>query len=181
VSLRTPESEDAAFLQRSFTEPALRHPLGTPLRRRHEVESSLESEEESSPSFLVCAGDDEGPGPVDEAELQRVGSVSVADIEYRRPDIAYWIAPERHAEGIGSTAVSLAVDYLFRTNDHPAVGAVAYEFNDASRGLLESLGFEEEGRIRRDRFVDGEYVDTIHYGLLREDWWADRPRHWREE
>jgi len=50
------------------------------------------------------------------------------------------------------------------------VGAVAYEDNDASRGLLESLGFSEEGRIRKDRFIDGEYADTIHYGLLREEW-----------
>jgi RimJ/RimL family protein N-acetyltransferase len=59
---------------------------------------------------------------------------------------------------------------VFRTYDYPAVDAVAHDFNEASRGLLGSLGFEEEGTIRRDRFIDGEYVDTYHYGLLREDW-----------
>jgi len=66
--------------------------------------------------------------------------------------------------------VALLVDYTFVIYDHPAAGAVAYDFNDASRGLLESLGFEEEGRIRRERFIDSEYVDTIHYGLLGENW-----------
>jgi RimJ/RimL family protein N-acetyltransferase len=38
------------------------------------------------------------------------------------------------------------------------------------RGLLESLGFEEEGRIRRGPFIDGEYVDTVNYGLPLEAW-----------
>jgi ribosomal-protein-alanine N-acetyltransferase len=50
------------------------------------------------------------------------------------------------------------------------VGAIAYDFNDASRGLLESLGFTEEGRTRKDRFINGEYIDTIQYGLLRKEW-----------
>jgi RimJ/RimL family protein N-acetyltransferase len=36
--------------------------------------------------------------------------------------------------------------------------------------LLDSLGFTEEGRIRRDMFVDGAYRDTVLYGLLREAW-----------
>ncbi|HMB50636.1 MAG TPA: GNAT family protein, partial [Natronoarchaeum rubrum] len=67
-------------------------------------------------------------------------------------------------------ALSLVVDYLFRTYDAPAVGAGVFAFNDASRGLLESLGFEEEGRVRKDRFIDGAYRDRIVYGLLREDW-----------
>jgi RimJ/RimL family protein N-acetyltransferase len=77
---------------------------------------------------------------------------------------------ECHGEGYGSEAVSLAVDYCFRTYAHPAVGAGAFAFNDASRALLESLGFTEEGRARRDTFVDGEYRDLIRYGLLREEW-----------
>ncbi|GEM_PF-919864 len=80
------------------------------------------------------------------------------------------LAPEFHGEGYGTEAVALLVDYTFVTYDHPAAGAIAYEFNGASRGLLESLGFEEEGRIRRERFIDSEYVDTIHYGLLGENW-----------
>lgn len=47
--------------------------------------------------------------------------------------------------------------------------AGAYEFNKPSRGLLESLGFDKEGRTRGDRFIDGEYVDTMQYVLLREE------------
>ncbi len=58
---------------------------------------------------------------------------------------------------------------MFREYDTPAVGAQAFKFNDASRGLLESLGFAEAGR-RKYMFVDGEHRDMVQYGLLRGEW-----------
>jgi RimJ/RimL family protein N-acetyltransferase len=168
VTLRTPEPEDVAFYQRSRTNAEIRVPLGSPLASRAELEEDFTDSD--GDRFLVCVEDDGRPGPVDAADVRRIGDVSVHDMDYRRPELGYWLIPEVHGNGYGKEAVSLVIDYVFRTYDHPAVGAVAYEFNEASRGLLESLGFEEEGRIRRDRFIDGEYVDTFHYGLLREDW-----------
>ena len=177
VGLRTVEPEDADVLQQGNVRPALRHPLGSRVRAAHEVSDRIEDGEYTD-GYLVCLDDGADPPPAPET-VTPVGSVSVADADWRRPELTYWLVPEHHGEGYGETAVTLLLDHLFRTVDHPAVGAAAYEFNDASRALLESLGFEQEGRTRRDRFVDGEYVDTIHYGLLREDWWADRPRSWR--
>lgn len=66
---------------------------------------------------------------------------------------------------------------MFRTYDAPASGATAVDSDDASRGLLESLGVIEEGVVRKHRFVDGAYRDLIQYGLLRRGWRdRDRPR-----
>lgn len=176
VTLRTAEEEDLPFLQRSFTNPELRYPLGSPLRNRTGLEEWLEDDDPDR--FLVCLDDDRaGPGqPGDPDDIDRIGLVSVEDADWRRPELGYWLAPEVHGQGYGREAVSLVVDYVFRTYDTPAVGAVAYDFNDASRGLLESLGFAEEGCIRKDRFIDGEYVDTYQYGLLRENWTLERDR-----
>ncbi|MFC4448759.1 GNAT family N-acetyltransferase [Halorussus aquaticus] len=169
VTLRTVEREDLSFLQRSRANPEIRYPLGSPLANREEVEEFFEDDD--ADRFLVCLdGDDAGPGRPDEDEVERLGVVSVEDADWRRPELGYWLVPEVHGEGYGTEAVSLVVEYVFRTYDHPAVGAMAYDFNDASRALLTSLGFEEEGRVRRDRFIDGEYVDTVQYGLLRENW-----------
>ena len=67
-------------------------------------------------------------------------------------------------------AVALVVEYVFRQYDTPAIGAGAYDYNDPSRGLLESLGFVEEGRRRKFVFVDGQHRDMVQYGLLREEW-----------
>lgn len=169
VTLRTIEREDVPFLQRAFANPGIRYPIGNPVRNRESIDVS--DDERGTDRFLVCLdGADAAPGKPDEGDVRRLGSVSVEDAHYRRPELGYWLVPEVHGEGYGTEAVSLVVDYVFRTYDLPAVGAIVYEFNDASRGLLESLGFSEEGRIRKDRFIDGEYVDTIQYGLLRREW-----------
>ncbi|MXV62514.1 GNAT family N-acetyltransferase [Natronorubrum sp. JWXQ-INN-674] len=176
VTLRTVESEDRDFLQRAYANPELRYPLGSPLLNQTDLKEW--TDDENADRFLVCLeADPLGPEQPDDADsLRPIGLVSVEDADWRRPELVYWLVPAVHGEGYGSEAVSLVVDYVFRTYDTPAVGAAAYDFNDASWGLLESLGFDEEGRIRRDRFVDGEYVDTIQYGLLREHWDLERDR-----
>lgn len=168
VTLRTLEDEDRPFLHRAYANPEIRYPLGTPLKSRDDLENWID---DGADRLLACLdGAEAGPGTPDADATEPIGLVTVEDADWRRPDLVYWLASEHHGEGYGREAVSLAIDFVFRTYDVPGVGAAAYDFNDASQGLLESLGFTEEGRIREDRFVDGEYRDTIRYGLLRKEW-----------
>lgn len=168
VTLRTVEREDVSFLQRG-NNPELRVPMGSPIRTLDRIEESFE--ETSDDKFLVCLdGEDAGPGQVDADDIRRIGFVSVEDADWKRPELAYWLVPDVHGEGYGREAISLAIDYAFRTYEAPAVGGGAFAFNDASRGLLESLGFAEEGRRRKFMFVDGEHRDMVQYGLLRREW-----------
>lgn len=168
VTLRTVEAEDASFVQRALTNPELRYPVGNPVVTRGELEERQDGDDDAD-RFVVCL-DDGDPGAVDADDLTRIGQVNASDMSYRRPELGFWLAPEFHGEGYGAEAVSLLVDYVFRQYDVPAVEAQAYDFNDASRGLLESLGFAQEGRLRRFMFVDGAHRDMIQYGLLREEW-----------
>lgn len=171
VTLRTVESEDVPFLQRSNT-PEIRYPMGSRLRNLDRIEESLA--ESSDDRFLVCLeAEDAEPGPVDVGDaddVRPIGFVSVEDADWKRPELAYWLVPDVRGEGYGKAAVSLAIDYAFRTYDTPAVGAGAFASNDASQGLLESLGFTEEGCRRKFMFVDGQHRDMLQYGLLREEW-----------
>jgi ribosomal-protein-alanine N-acetyltransferase len=168
VTLRTVEAEDVAFLQRASANPEIRYPLGTPLRHREAIDAD---EEGGTDRLLVCLdGEDAGPGQPDEDETRRIGVVSVECLDYRRPELGYWLIPEGHGQGYGNEAVGLAIDYVFRSYDRPAVGAGTFDHNDASQGLLESLGFVEEGRRRKFMFVDGAHRDMVQYGLLREEW-----------
>lgn len=167
VSLRTVEREDVPFVQRANADPAIRHPLGTRLKNRE----AMDVAEEGGPDkFLVCREDAERAPPDADVEVSRLGEVHVDDAHYKRPRLGYWLVPSAQGEGYGREAVSLALDYVFRTYDTPAVGAGAFASNEASRGLLESLGFEEEGRRRAFMFVDSEHRDMVEYGLLRADW-----------
>ncbi|MFC4988385.1 GNAT family N-acetyltransferase [Saliphagus infecundisoli] len=167
VTLRTVEREDRDFLQRGSANPEIRYPMGARLRSREEIEASLEDEADR---FLVCLDDsDAGPGQP-EGDTRPIGAVTVEDAGWKRPELTYWLVPEVHGEGYGKEAVSLAVGYAFRTYDTPVVSARAYAPNDASRGLLESLGFTQEGVLRGFMYVDGAHVDCAVYGLGREEW-----------
>jgi len=174
VVLRTVERDDAAFLQRSCTDPRIRYSLGSIHHRSlSQQEEGIEHwvEEDGNAVFVACVDDEDAPaGHPGENETTPVGSFSARHVDGDRAWLAYWLVPEFHGEGYGTEAISLAVDYAFRSYDTPAVGVGAFAFNDASRGLLESLGFMEEGRRRKFMYVDGEHRDMVQYGLLREEW-----------
>ncbi len=176
VSLRTVELDDATFLQRAYADPEIRIPLGSPPpKNRDKVEETIESlaDDRNEVQFLVCLdGDDAGPrAPAEDGDaVTPIGVVHLDDFAWKRAELAYWLTPEYHGEGYGSEAVALAIDYAFETFDVSGVEAVAFDFNEASQGLLESLGFQQEGRRRKQRFVGGRYVDNLEYGLLREEW-----------
>lgn len=167
VTLRTVESEDIPFLQRASANPEIRYPIGNPVRNQGEIEVSDQS---GTDQFLVCLEDTAGPGQPGDDTLHPIGQVTVRDADWKRPELGFWIKPAVQDEGHGKESVSLGVDYVFREYETPAVGAAAFDCNDASRHLLESLGFTEEGRQRKLMFVDGAYRDMVLYGLLRSEW-----------
>lgn len=161
VSLRPVERDDAAFMQRSTTDPDIRVPLGsTSPSNRQETESFIEE---------YVEGDD-GVSLLVEADGEPIGLVATKSHDPARPELVYWFVPEYHGQGYGTEAVGLFVDYLFRTVDCRGLHARVFAFNAGSRGVLDGLGFTEEGRFREARFVDGEYVDVLHFGLLRCEW-----------
>ncbi|SDQ41383.1 GNAT family N-acetyltransferase [Natronobacterium texcoconense] len=168
ITLRTLESEDVDVLQHGAGDPEIRHLTGnSKVRSRDELEKTLE--DDNVTILLVCLDDPGEPGPVDTDDVRRVGVVSVSEWT-RNPRVGFWLRSGVQGEGYGREAAALLVDYVFRSYDTPTVKAKAFEHNEASRGLLESLGFEQEGRLRMNAFVDGEYRDGILYGILREEW-----------
>ncbi|HET7324767.1 MAG TPA: GNAT family protein [Halococcus sp.] len=194
VTLRTIEREDAEFIQRAHTDPRIRYPLGTVTHKnRNQIEDHIEEfiEDDSHVHFLVCLDSDSearsasdhasgrspradaGPGHPDD-ETTPIGVVNMTHVDWDRPYLVYWLVPEHHGEGYGKEAVSLVIESVFRTFDIHGIGAAAFDYNAASRGLLESLGFTEEGREREARFIDGKYRDVYQYGLLRREWETTR-------
>ena len=161
VTLRPVEKDDAEFVQRATTDPEIRVSLGlTQPGNRHEVEEDIEewTEDDENVELLVCLDD------------EPIGQVALMHLGWTRPEVSYWLVPEYHGQGYGSEAVGLVVEYFFETFEKRGLVARAFETNDGSRGLLESLGFTQEARLRENRFVRGEYVDEVVYGLLREEW-----------
>jgi RimJ/RimL family protein N-acetyltransferase len=104
--------------------------------------------------------------------------------------VAYWVVPEHQGNGYVSEATGLALDYAFEERRLAKVFAHVLVPNEGSWHVLEKLGFQREGRQRKESFVDvrettlsssaaqqnakrsedGERVDTYRYGLLAEEW-----------
>lgn len=167
VALRTCEEEDIQFRQRSV-EPEIRRLLGNPVRTQEQL-SNLSKE--GTDRFIVSLEETKTtPSQTDENNVEPIGLIRISDTNYKRPELGYWLVPEVHREGYGKESVSLVIDYVFDEYGTPAVGAKTFDFNDASRGLLESLGFREEGCLRKFMFVNGDYHDMIYYSLLRSEW-----------
>lgn len=161
VSLRTLERDDLEFLQEYRNRPEVRRMLGRVHPQNHEkVNQDFEGYMSNAVNLLVCV------------DGEPVGFVALFDWNETdgRAEIAYWIAPTHQGNGYGTEATELAVAYAFDERRCHRLVAGAHETNDASRALLETLGFREEGRLRENTFLDGEFVDTIRYGLLVSEW-----------
>jgi RimJ/RimL family protein N-acetyltransferase len=125
------------------------------------------NERDDAIQLLVAVADD---GPV--ADRERVGVVELdpIDRDTGTADLAVWIHPDKRRDGYAREALELTLAYAFAERRVHKVTANAYATNEASRGLLEAVGFVEEGVGREDAFVDGAYRDTHYFGLLRREW-----------
>jgi RimJ/RimL family protein N-acetyltransferase len=76
--------------------------------------------------------------------------------------------------GLATEAARAAMDYAFRSLGAEKVWARADPLNLGSVRVLEKLGMQQEGLLRKHQLRRGERVDRVYYGLLREEWEAAR-------
>lgn len=71
---------------------------------------------------------------------------------------------------IGTRAFRMWFDHLFRTLPIVRVGFATWSGNERMIRVGEKLGMKMEARIRRVRYYEGHYYDSIRMGILREEW-----------
>ncbi|WP_238652887.1 GNAT family N-acetyltransferase [Paenibacillus piscarius] len=79
-------------------------------------------------------------------------------------DPAYW------GKGYGSRALKLWISHLFTTIPLVRVGYTTWSGNERMIRTGTSLGMTMEARLRKCRYYEGIYYDSIRMGLLREEW-----------
>ncbi|MCO7174983.1 GNAT family N-acetyltransferase [Sporolactobacillus kofuensis] len=85
--------------------------------------------------------------------------------------------PEYWSDGRGYEAFGLWTGYLF--DAMPEIVRVdlrTWSGNFGMMKLAEKLGYTKEACFRKARIVNGEYYDSIGYGVLREEWNALHPQ-----
>ena len=172
VRLRGPGAADADDLFALFSDPrVMRYWSRAPMRDRGEAEGLVGEILEAFArreliNWLVVDADDRAIGT---CTLFRF------DPRHRRAEVGYALRPDHWGRGLASEAVTLAIDWALRTLDLHRIEADIDPRNDASRRVLERLGFRSEGVLRERFFVDGSATDSELLGVLASEW-RGRPR-----
>ena len=91
-----------------------------------------------------------------------------------RLELGYMLSSAYVGQGLGTRAVSMALERLFSMPFLHRVWLGTAAHNLASQGLARKLGFTLEGVMRDHYIVDGQRKDQQVWGLLRPEWEARR-------
>lgn len=90
--------------------------------------------------------------------------------QHQRAEIGYWIGKPYWGRGYATEAAREMVRYGFETLKLNRIYAGIFEGNPSSVHVLEKLGFQYEGTLRKHYFKWDKFLDNISYGMLAEDW-----------
>ena len=101
-----------------------------------------------------------------------VGYINITDeAEHHRAVLGYSIARECWGNGLATEAASAVIDATFSTN--PTLNRI-YAYADAdnlgSLRVMEKLGMQNEGTLRKHHAMGENQVDWVHYSILRDEW-----------
>ena len=97
-----------------------------------------------------------------------IGIVPQNDVERTSVEIGYWLGEEYWNRGIMTDAVKEMVRYAFSHFEIVKIFAPVFEFNTASKRVLEKAGFQLEGILRQAAVKEGKIIDLHYYGRIKD-------------
>lgn len=116
--------------------------------------------DKSSVAFAIRLLHDDSP----------VGFTCFKSINHRNGAAEISIVIGDPGKGFGREALSQLIEYGFLELNLNRIELTVLAFNAAAIHLYQSLGFQQEGILRRRLFRDGKYHDTWVMALLRDEW-----------
>jgi RimJ/RimL family protein N-acetyltransferase len=155
-------THDLSLLRTLWRRPAM--PLSTTqVKKKYEA---IEKEVEESKQlfhFTIRNNDDD----------RLLGFVRIEGIEWTHGIGSLKLAIGDQAErgkGYGSEAMQLILYFAFTELNLYRLSAIVGEDNPGGLKFFQKFGFIEEVRRRKALMRDGETWDSIHLGLLRDEW-----------
>ena len=87
----------------------------------------------------------------------------------RKARLIVVLKPECTGKGYGTEAVRLALKFAFDYLNLERVALSVQANNPRAIRAYEKAGFVREGLLRRDAYRNGEYIDVVQMGVLREE------------
>lgn len=109
-----------------------------------------------------------------------VGSIATHHCDQRTGVVSYGlhVLGEHRGKGYAKDAICLVLRYYFQELRYQKANVGVYDLNAPSKALHRSLGFIEEGRLRRSVFTRGEWWDFLWFGLTVEEFRDLHPEYW---
>ncbi len=104
------------------------------------------------------------------AGIELIGGIGVhiqEDVHRRSAEIGYWLGEPFWGRGIATRAVEAMTDHAFASFPIVRIYAHVFEGNPASVRVLEKVGYECEGQMRKSVYKDGKLLDQLVYGIIR--------------
>lgn len=96
-----------------------------------------------------------------------MGYIPQADVYRLTAEIGYWVSEDYWNKGITTAAIKVFVPWVFGQSDMVRLYANVFDFNPASKRVLEKVGFTFEG-ISRNAVVKGDVIyDEYRYAILK--------------
>ncbi len=100
-----------------------------------------------------------------------VGIIDLHEVDKRNKKAAVgaWLGRKYWGKGYGTKALKLILQFAFKELKLHRVEGIAFEWNVASRRIMEKVGFKFEGMRRESFKLNGKYQNEVIYGILRDE------------
>jgi RimJ/RimL family protein N-acetyltransferase len=108
----------------------------------------------------------------DSTTSEEVGVYKLQNIDWvsRRYDSGHDVFSQYRGNGYGKRVLEAGVDFGFEILNMNRIDTEILENNHASIKTADYVGFSREGLKRKCIYKCGEYINSIFYGILREEW-----------
>ena len=110
-----------------------------------------------------------------EVDGKVVGATGLERINWISRNCYFAIAiydPDYWNRGIGTEATKLMVSYAFEFLNMHKILLEVYDYNERAIRVYQKVGFEIEGRLRKNHYFNGRYHDTLVMGILSEEYFG---------
>lgn len=103
-------------------------------------------------------------------ELIGVIGLYYLDLVNKTTSIGYYLAEDFQKKGIMTKCTKALIRYVYEEYDINRIEIRMSTKNKKSRAIPTRLGFTQEGILRSDERLQGEFSDSYVYSLLREEY-----------
>lgn len=109
-------------------------------------------------------------GIVDKSSGQLIGTVGCFMVKKHSMELAYALSPDFWGKDITVEAAKCVVDFCFRQYPIERMQCRCAASNLASERVMQKLGLQYEGTLRRETIRREEFWDMKYYSIMRNEW-----------